>query len=296
MLIAAYHEPENGLTNAGHVYLFSGATGDLLASLTSPTPEQNGAFGTSVAWITDADGNAVLLVGTLEHTPDGIGRVHLFDAATGAWRSTLDSPNPESNSFFGVSIAGVSDQNGDGTGDVLIGARGEDGTTRNAGRAYLFSGATDALLTTYLSGAPEDNGYFGTRVAAVPDTDGDGRDDLLISANQENNNAGRAYLFASLTTVRNEPPALRHDATLQSLYPNPFHQSTTVRFMLPEAGVATVDVLDVVGRRVDRLLEGPLAAGDHNLTWTADGVPSGCYFVRLRTDTTVQVRQVTRLK
>ena len=49
--------------------------------------------------------------------------------------------------------------------------------------------------------------------------------------------------------------------------PNPFNPYTTIRFHLPYAGDVRLDVFDVVGRRVSRLVSQRLAAGDHMAHW-----------------------------
>ncbi len=97
----------------------------------------------------------------------------------------------------------MSDADGDGRGDLLVGAyrEGPSGSPFAAGRAYLFSGASSMLLLELASANEESSGQFGWSVAGVPDTDGDGRSDLLVGAYQEDpgaspNQAGRAYLFS----------------------------------------------------------------------------------------------------
>ena len=60
----------------------------------------------------------------------------------------LASPNMERFGRFGVAVAGVSDLDGDGRGDLLIGADSEapGASPYWAGRAYVFSGAGGAVL------------------------------------------------------------------------------------------------------------------------------------------------------
>ena len=119
---------------------------------------------------------------------------------------TLDSPNETANGRFGTSVAGVPDVDGDGYGDVIVGAPGEPSPlgTLQAGRAYLFSGATGQLLLTLNSPVPVPAGNFGNSVGATRDATGDGRGDLLVGAPREEltpalNDSGRAYLFNGAT-------------------------------------------------------------------------------------------------
>lgn len=68
--------------------------------------------------------------------------------------------------------------------------------------------------------------------------------------------------------------------------PNPFHGHTVIKFALPEKQNVTLDIYDVNGRRVTRLLNGKLNAGWHTVTWNGTDargrrVKSGVYFYRL---------------
>jgi flagellar hook capping protein FlgD len=73
--------------------------------------------------------------------------------------------------------------------------------------------------------------------------------------------------------------------------PSPFRPGQgplTVRFSLGRAGHVTVTVVDVAGRRVARVFDGPLEAGVRSLTWSGRGaagetLPAGVYMVRLET-------------
>ncbi len=70
---------------------------------------------------------------------------------------------------------------------------------------------------------------------------------------------------------------------LAKAFPNPFAERTMLTVELAEAGHATVEVFDVLGRRVGVLLDGPVPAGAHSVTWTPEArLPSGVYLVRLR--------------
>jgi hypothetical protein len=64
-------------------------------------------------------------------------------------------------------------------------------------------------------------------------------------------------------------------------YPNPFNPKTAIRFSLEQSGEVQVSVFDLQGRHVANLFEGIKTAGEHELSWDAQGVGSGIYFVRL---------------
>ncbi|MEZ4387333.1 MAG: T9SS type A sorting domain-containing protein [Candidatus Krumholzibacteriia bacterium] len=67
--------------------------------------------------------------------------------------------------------------------------------------------------------------------------------------------------------------------------PNPFNPLTSLRFTLTtEAAAADLRVYDVRGRLVAQLLDGPLAAGAHTVTWQPRDLASGVYLYRLVAD------------
>ena len=64
-------------------------------------------------------------------------------------------------------------------------------------------------------------------------------------------------------------------------YPNPFNPSTIIRFELPVARHATLIVYDLLGREVERLIDGEIAAGVHEVQFTPPAKASGVYIYRL---------------
>lgn len=74
------------------------------------------------------------------------------------------------------------------------------------------------------------------------------------------------------------------DFTLKGNYPNPFNPSTEIEFSLNRSGNVSLDVFNLRGERVARLLDGPRTAGTHQVTWNAESFASGIYFARLTVD------------
>jgi len=65
-------------------------------------------------------------------------------------------------------------------------------------------------------------------------------------------------------------------------YPNPFHRTTTISFMLPEVTPVRLEVYDLLGHRVEMLVDEVRPAGRYVVTWRASSVPGGVYFYRLQ--------------
>lgn len=70
-------------------------------------------------------------------------------------------------------------------------------------------------------------------------------------------------------------------------FPNPLQEETAIRFATLAAGDVAVDVFDVQGRRVRRLIEGPVAVGAQQVAWDArdergQPVSPGIYFGRVQ--------------
>jgi hypothetical protein len=84
-------------------------------------------------------------------------------------------------------------------------------------------------------------------------------------------------------------------------HPNPFNPSTTIRYALAKAEIATLVVFDTAGRRVRTLVDESQAAGDHEIEFDGRddrgaGLASGVYFYRLRAGGVTQTRKMVLLK
>ncbi len=63
--------------------------------------------------------------------------------------------------------------------------------------------------------------------------------------------------------------------------PNPFNESTNIRFALPTSGHATLKIYNLLGEEIITLLDEHLSDGIHTAQWTANHMPSGVYLIRL---------------
>ncbi len=84
-------------------------------------------------------------------------------------------------------------------------------------------------------------------------------------------------------------------------HPNPFNPSTTISFVLPSSGKASLAVYDVTGRKVRELAVGTMTAGAHSAVWdgrdaSGRAVSSGVYFARLSLDGAAVTHRMTLMK
>jgi len=68
---------------------------------------------------------------------------------------------------------------------------------------------------------------------------------------------------------------------LNQNYPNPFNPTTEIAFGLPTGGHTTLEVYDIMGRKVTTLIDKYLSAGTHQVTWNGSQISSGVYFYKL---------------
>jgi len=185
-------------TFIGRAYVYSGATGTLIR--THDGEEDYDQFGTHVCGLGDVDADGVPDYAVMAmYDPAGeFGAVYVFSGASGnplyKWTGTLGFD------FFGYGLDGNLDWNGDGYGDILVGA---PVNLSSDGYVYLYSGKDGSLLTTVVG---ESYGtQFGYSVANVGDMNADGYPEILVGEplNSElNRYSGRATLLSGRTLRR----------------------------------------------------------------------------------------------
>ncbi|MCA1802144.1 MAG: T9SS type A sorting domain-containing protein, partial [Rhodothermaceae bacterium] len=96
--------------------------------------------------------------------------------------------------------------------------------------------------------------------------------------------AGGQDVFIPVSVV-DEGAELPETVTLNQNYPNPFNPTTTIRFQLNSGQSVTLDIYDIMGRRVATLAENRgFSSGEHTLMFDASNLSSGMYIYQLRID------------
>jgi 3',5'-cyclic AMP phosphodiesterase CpdA len=89
-----------------------------------------------------------------------------------------------------------------------------------------------------------------------------------------------------ITSVKSERVVVPNDFSISN-YPNPFNPSTKISYTLPERGLVSLSIIDMLGRTVVTLVDGEKEKGIHAVDWSGkdengNTLVSGMYIARLR--------------
>ena len=145
--------------------------------------------------------------------------------------------------------------------------------------AVARSHAQTGLRTISLGGgAGAPSSTSGARVSAGQSAPG------RSSSGSSGVELGFWNLLASQILVSAPTPTPPAFDGLDGSYPNPFNPRTTIRFSLAGEKRVRLELFDLTGRRVARLMDDTLPAGSHSLVYTPRELSSGVYMLRMQAD------------
>jgi hypothetical protein len=176
------------------------------ASWTGDGGQEGAELGYAVAGAGDVndDGYDDVIVGAPGYTDDqaseGAAFLHLGSAGGLQTEPAWTGPGNQGGSGFGASVASAGDVDGDGYADIIVGAPFHSNGQTEEGRASVFLGSATGPGAGPDWTAESDQAFarFGERVASAGDVNGDGYDDVLVTAPQFDagqNNEGRAFVY-----------------------------------------------------------------------------------------------------
>lgn len=240
LLVGAPGAGSNGISQAGSSYVVFGKRTPFAAHVALSSLDGSNGFrldgeaqGDFSGWRVgaagdiNADGISDIVIGALLASPSGqasgstyvvFGKTSPFPASValssldGANGFRLDGVSAGDNS--GMWAEGAGDINGDGIGDLVVGANLADPNGENSGSSYVVFGKSTSFAPTFaLSDLNGANGFrldgtapfenSGRRVGAAGDLNGDGIDDLVVGAPFAGSNgltSGSTYVVYGRTT------------------------------------------------------------------------------------------------
>jgi len=102
--------------------------------------------------------------------------------------------------------------------------------------------------------------------------------------------------ISELTLKKSKSTQISKEFIISPAYPNPFNPVTVIQISIPELTYMKINIYDVRGRLVEKLIDDNLDSGLHNIKWNASDVSSGMYFLQLDTDSYNKVEKLMLIK
>jgi hypothetical protein len=205
VIVGALYADAGG-TDRGQAYIYYGGSSmDNTADVTISGAADNDRLGGAVSGAGDVngDGYADVIVGAWG-AAGGTNRGQAYIYYGGSSMDNIADvtfSGAADNDYFGTSVSGAGDVNGDGYADVIVGALYADVGGINRGQAYIYYGGASMNPTptadVTISGAA-DNDNLGISVSGAGGVNGDGYADVIVgaySADAGGTDRGQAYIY-----------------------------------------------------------------------------------------------------
>ncbi|MCF2494591.1 FG-GAP-like repeat-containing protein [Dyadobacter chenhuakuii] len=181
---------DNGQSDEGAAFIFHGSTTGININATTQLESNrtHALLGKSVSSAGDinGDGYGDVIVGAIGYSNGEAyeGAAFIFYGSTTGIdkNSAVILESNQADALMGRSATSAGDVNGDGYGDVIIGAEAFDNSLFNEGAAFVYHGSKNGIISQYhiRMESDQETAYMGYSVASAGDVNGDGYSDVLI--------------------------------------------------------------------------------------------------------------------
>jgi PKD repeat protein len=140
--------------------------------------------------------------------------------------------------------------------------------------------------------------YRSSAFDPVPRTD-----TIIVDVSNGFNTTTRQWYIhvEEISSLGTENSSIPKTFFMKQNYPNPFNPTTTIAYGLPEVSDVTIDIFDILGRKIRNLTLGRQKAGYYNYTWDAKNnqgftIPSGVYIYKLTANRFIDTKKMIFIK
>ena len=98
------------------------------------------------------------------------------------------------------------------------------------------------------------------------------------------------------TGINDEYNNVAKNFSLSQNYPTPFNPTTTIEFELPATSNVEINVYNLNGELVTKIIRSTLPAGIHHFVWNAETLLTGTYFIKMKAGDFVAIKKCVLLK
>jgi hypothetical protein len=203
-------------------------------------------------------------------------------------------------------ITSIGDVNGDGYKDFAVRITYEGGIPVLC--VYLGNSKGITKEPCAIRGKIDDNGGYGEWKIPVGDVNGDGLDDFITTSEYDNfplfNQPGYFVVLTGerdwivpVSRLKDKPDNL----SLIQNFPNPFNNSTVIKYIVPKEDMISIKIFDINGKEVKLLSEKTQLPREYSIEWDGKNnmgkyVGSGTYFCRLYSSNKILTSKMVLLK
>jgi hypothetical protein len=194
------------------------------------------------------------------------------------------------------------------TRSINFGTIGVDSTAHDS--VVVSNPGTDTLRITEISSTDSRFSFTPTAMNLAPST----LSFLYISFTAQDTSARSGWIILTHNAPTSpdsifvsgkgaNPSALKNNDTeipavfaLYQNYPNPFNPVTTIAYSLPQAVHVKLKVYNLLGQKLETLVDEHIIAGTHRVNWDARQFPSGVYFYKLNAGRFQKIYKMVILK
>jgi len=100
----------------------------------------------------------------------------------------------------------------------------------------------------------------------------------------------------TLVGIKKDDVIIKKDFRLSQNYPNPFNPSTVINFSIPENGLVTLKVFNVLGQEVMELVNNVKSAGSYEVSFDASNLSTGMYVYKIQAGNYTATKKMMLIK
>ena len=138
-----------------------------------------------------------------------------------------------------------------------------------------------------------DGNLDGANDIITADIDGDSNQDVIVTGYYANKVVWYNNLLTDIGILSERVSTIYE---LFSNFPNPFNPSTKIKFALPKPETVTIEVYNIIGQKIQTLLNKPMPAGYHEVEFNGQNLSSGIYLYRIEAGGWKDVKKMILLR